>query len=211
MPDGSVEGPRGRQKIGAVGVASEPEIFWLGGLDDTQKIIAAIRLTPGAGRLTPASDHLNGPSGRALDKRFLAPLGLSRGDAWLCDLVPHSCMNDSQARALEMKYDPLREQIGLPAYDWPLLPVQLADSSRRSEIERELADRIEVIVTLGDQPLKWFTRFHGSATVLSKYGRTVATYGRPHPITIAGREMKLLPLVHPRQAARLGGHSAGWG
>lgn len=204
-------GEDGRQKICAVGVASEPEIFWCGCRTAAQKIIAGIKLPPGAGRLTPASDSLNGPSGKTLDERFLKPLGLSRDDVWLCDLVSHSCMNEKQALALKREYDPLRESLGLPVYDWPPLPAILADSDRRAEIERELVDSgADILITLGDQPLKWFAQFHGSATALSKYGRTFATYGQPHPLEIVSRKLNLLPLVHPRQAARLGSHSPGW-
>lgn len=204
-------GEDGRQKIAAVGVASEPEIFWRGSQNDAQEIIARIGLPPGAGRLTPASDHLNGPSGQALDERFLEPLGLSRVDAWLCDLIPHSCMNMKQAAALKREYDPLRDTLGLPAYDWPLLPAELTGSDRRMEIERELGDSdAGVVITLGDLPLKWFTHFYGSAAALSEYGQASGGYGRVHALEVGGRELKLLPLVHPRQAARLGTHSAGW-
>lgn len=201
----------GRQKIGAVAIASEPEIFWRGSRDAAQEIIAAIKLPSGAGRLAPANDQLNGPSGKALDELFLQPFGLSRNDAWLCDLVPYSCMNEKQAAALQREYDPVRESLGLPVYDWPSLPRQITDSVRRAEIERELLDSgADTVVTLGDQPLKWFTSFYGTPTDLSAYGKTQKEYGLPHSMTVAGRKLNLLPLVHPRQAARLGSHSTAW-
>jgi uracil-DNA glycosylase len=204
-------GADGRQKIGAIAVASEPEIFWRGSLGIAQQIIATIKLPAGAGRLTPASMQLNGPSGKALDELFLQPLGLSRCDAWLCDLVPRSCRNAKQALALQREFDPVRESLGLTAYDWPPLPRELADSNRRADIEREFLDSgAEILITLGDQPLKWFMRHYGTAAELSAYGQTAALYGRPHPMTVAGRRLCLLPLVHPRQAARLGSHSAAW-
>lgn len=204
-------GEDGRQKIAAVGVASEPEIFWRGSQEAAQERIAGIELPRGAGRLEPAGDRLNGPSGKALDERFLEPLGLSRDDVWLCDLVPHSCKNEKQAAALMREYDPVRETLGLPAYHWPLLPATLADSDRRMEIERELEDSgAGVVITLGDLPLKWFTHLYGSAVALSEYGQASGAYGRVHAIEACGRKLKLLPLVHPRQAARLGNHSAGW-
>lgn len=87
-------GPDGSQFIRAVGVASEPEIFWTG--DGAEKIVRSIELPDGAGRLEAADEQLNGPSGRALDECILKPLGLSRATVWLCDLVPHSCMNGKQ-------------------------------------------------------------------------------------------------------------------
>ena len=205
-------GEDGRQKIGAIAVASEPEIFWRGNQHAAQEIVSAIRLPAGAGRLAPASAQLNGPSGKALDQLFLEPLGdRAREDAWLCDLVPHSCMNEKQALALRREYDPLRASLGLPAYDWPLLPGELADGRRRAEIEGELLESgAEIMITLGDLPLRWFTQYHGTAAKLLAYGQTAPEYGRLHRISIAGRKLHLLPLVHPRQAARLGSYSAGW-
>ncbi len=204
-------GEDGRQKISAVGVASEPEIFWRGSQDTAQEIISAIRLPQGAGRLSPASAQLNGPSGKALDQLFLQPLGLSRKDAWLCDLVPHSCMNKKQALALQREYDPLRALLGLPVYEWPLLPSDLVNKRRRIQIEGELmASNAEIVITLGDEPLRWFTQYHGTAAKLLTYGQTILEYGRLHQISISDRKLYLLPLVHPRQAARLGSHSAVW-
>lgn len=204
-------GADGRQRIGAVAVASEPEIFWRGSDDAARAIISAIELPSEAGSLVPANPRLNGPSGKALDELFLRPLGLARDDAWLCDLVPYSCMNEKQSLALKREYDPLKRTLGLPAYDWPSLPSELADERRRAEIEGELMDSgARVVVTLGDLPLKWFTRHYGTESALSKYGQTPNEYGRLHSFQIAGRDMQLLPLVHPRQAARLGSHSPVW-
>lgn len=78
--------------INALGVASEPEIFWRG--DGAAEIISGIPVPEGAGTLKPAGPHLNGPSGKALDDLFLAPLGIDRTDAWLCDLLPLSRKNE---------------------------------------------------------------------------------------------------------------------
>ena len=195
--------------IRAVGVASEPCIFWAGkGAED---IVAAIDVPLGAGRLVPAPCSLNGPSGRSIDRDFLAPLRLSREDAWLCDLVPHSCMNVRQAAAIERHYVPKAERYRLPCVAWPLLPKPLANTARREEIVAELrASEAEVIVTLGDLPLRWFGRAYGSKGTLGAYGRDLQSYGRLRAIVIGGRKLKLLPLVHPRQAAGLGSHSAYW-
>lgn len=202
---------RGKPKINAVAVASEPEIFWRGSQEAAASIIAAIGLPPEAGRLMPAAASLNGPSGVALDELFLKPLGYSRDDAWLCDLVPYSCMNEKQEAALKRAYDPEIRRLGLPRYDWPLLPSELADEFRCAEIESELlASGAELVITLGDLPLKWFTRRYGSKAKLSSYGSESDRYGRQHPLSVAGRAMQLLPLVHPRQAARLGSHSPTW-
>ena len=202
-------GEKGITLIRALGVASEPCIFWAGkGAED---IVAAIDVPPGAGRLVPAPCSLNGPSGRSFDRDYLAPLGLVREDAWLCDLVPHSCMNASQAAAIERHYVPKAAEFGLPRADWPRLPKSLTNAVRREEIAAELwASEAEVIVTLGDLPLRWFGKAYGSKGSLRAYGSDPQSYGRLHEIVIGGRKLKLLPLVHPRQAAGLGGHSAFW-
>jgi uracil-DNA glycosylase len=87
----------------------------------------------------------------------------------------------------------------------------LASPDRRSEIEQEVLQASPaVLITLGDQPLRWFTRHFGSMAKLGSYGETADTYGRLHDIQVAGQKIKLLPLVHPRQAAGLGTHSLKW-
>ena len=204
-------GADGQKRIGAVAVASEPEIFWRGDENEARTIISDIAIPAAAGHLEPANPQFNGPSGKALDKMFLEPLRLSRNVTWLCDLVPHSCMNHKQAAALKREYEPVREQFRLPPYNWPPRPRELANEQRRTEIARELEEsRAEVVITLGDEPLKWFTHYYGTKSLLSTYGQTPDEYGRLHPFRLNGRELHLLPLVHPRQAAKLGSHSPGW-
>ena len=200
---------RGRQIVKALGVASEPYVFWRG--EGVEDILAAIDVPPEAGRLVPAHCDLNGPSGKSVDKDFLEPLGLTREDTWLCDLVPYSCMNKRQADAVSRCYTPLVEQLALPLVNWPMLPDKLTDVTRREKITAELWESTaEVVVTLGDQPLKWFGRPFGSERSLGAYGRDWKTYGMLHDIVIEGRTLRLLPLVHPRQAAGLGLHRPCW-
>lgn len=45
---------------------------------------------------------------------------------------------------------------------------------------------------------------------LCEFGADPESYGRLHPISLGGRAMKLLPLVHPRQAGSLGAASPAW-
>jgi uracil-DNA glycosylase len=202
-------GPGGKQLISAVGVASEPEIFWRG--DWAEKIIAAIDIPNGVGRFVPASKTLNGPSGVSLDKFFLEPLRIGREDVWLCDLLPYSCMNDEQAKALKREYLPRAKQFGLPEYNWGPVPDILADEDRRNQIKCEIAEaQPDVLITLGDDPLKWFAKYYGAMDHLEGYGSEKEEYGRLHPLIIDGRQINLLPLAHPRQAGRLGLHSPKW-
>jgi hypothetical protein len=53
-------------------------------------------------------------------------------------------------------------------------------------------------------------RGFGARAPLAAYGQTKEEYGRLHDIEIGGLPMKLLPMVHPRQAAGLGNHSREW-
>lgn len=86
-------GLNGKQMVAALAVASEPCIFWTG--DGAEGIIEKIQIPGKLGKLVPANRRFNGPSGIALDEKILGPLDLERRDAWLCDLVPHSCVNPS--------------------------------------------------------------------------------------------------------------------
>ena len=203
--------PEGKQVVKALGVASEPYIFWQGKRAEAEEVISEIEVPVEAGCLVPASKALNGPSGRSLDDDFLAPLGLSRNEAWLCDIVPRSCMNQGQAQAIRERYEPEAKRLGLPSVAWSPVPTVLADDARRREITEELREsRAEVIVTLGDLPLKWFGAAFGTCPSLGDYSKDSKPYGILHDIEIGRRSMKLLPLVHPRQAAGLGFHSPEW-
>ena len=201
-----------KTRIMALAVASEPEIFWTGaGVDD---LIRKVAIPEEAGRLTPAAPRMNGPSGRALDEHYLKPLGIARSEAWLCDLVPHSCMNERQFRAIDRDYLPLMRKLNLPEVVWPREPRYeadwqgLVDRRRRDQIASEIAEASpEVLVTLGDAPLRRFTRHFGTRSSLAAYRRE---YGRLHEATIAGCRLQLLPLAHPRQVAQLGVSSPEW-
>jgi uracil-DNA glycosylase len=162
--------------------------------------------------LEPADAKFNGPSGLTLDEMFLGPIGVTREEVWLCDLVPHSCVNTSQKLAIERSYTPLIEQHHLPIPSVPDLPQVLANDKRRSEIADELArSNAETLVLLGDQPIKWFLAyFDHHWRKLSDFGLTADTYGNLHKTNAFGREISILPLVHPRQAGRLGASSEMW-
>lgn len=79
-------GVDGKVKVNALAVASEPYIFWKG--DNADQIIEEIQIPPELGKLVPADERFNDPSGKVLDESFLEPLDCIRDDAWLCDLLP---------------------------------------------------------------------------------------------------------------------------
>ena len=201
---------KSKTRVAALAVASEPYIFWRG--DDAQAIVGNIQIPASLGRLIPAAPNLNGPSGIALDQKFLYPLGLERSDAWLCDLVPHSCLNDRQDKAIKRAYLPVAALYGLPNVTVPLEPEQKADDQRRQEIISELEQsQAEILLLLGDDPIYWFLRpFDNRWHLLSDFGKNDAAYGKLHEVYLNGKQYQVLPLVHPRQAGALGAHSGQW-
>jgi hypothetical protein len=200
----------GKLLVQALAVASEPTIFWDG--SDPDAIIRTIKLPSGAGRLEPAAEKFNGPSGRSLDTDFLEPLTVSRNDAWLCDLVPHTCLNTKQLAAIEREYVPRAAALGLPPVDLPTVPKRFADDQRRAEVLAEVVEaQPAVIVLLGDQPIRHWLRFYDRRSrKLADFGDEAKTFGRLHETTIHGRRYSVLPLAHPRQVSGLGSHSAKW-
>ena len=204
----------GKQVVSALAVASEPEIFWRG--DHAETIISGIDIPDELGTLTvPKDSRLNGPSGRALDKLFLKPLGLTRENVWLCDLLPYSRLNENQRKAIEENYT--KELISkynlTPATIPPFIKKDLNSPPRREEILQELEDsKAETLILLGDLPIYWFLRFFDKRySKLSQFGETPDTYGKAHPISINGKIYKVIPFCHPRQADRLGTSNSKWG
>lgn len=196
--------------VTALAVASEPYIFWRG--ENAESIIQQITIPQQIGTLVPAQRQLNGPSGIALDELILKPLGITRGDAWLCDLVPHSCMNPRQGKAIARAYLPIAQQYGLPTPTVPPLPKVLPNEERRESILSEIhkADA-SVLILLGDKPIQWFLSHYDKRwRSLRDFGKQSGTYGRLHFVKIDGKAMHILPLAHPRQIAQLGSSSVAW-
>lgn len=203
-------GGDGKQLVRALAVASEPRIFWDG--TGAKEIVARISLPAGAGSLEAADEQFNGPSGKALDREYLEPLGLSRADAWLCDLVPHACLNPSQEKAIAGAYERQRRRWGLPAVTLPPVPTEFADHARRAEINAEVKEADpDVIVLLGDQPIKHWLRYEQPRwRRLIDFGQTTDSYGRLRSVVVGGRERQVLAVAHPRQVSGLGSYSVKW-
>lgn len=201
------QGPFGR--VQALAVASEPYIFWRG--DGASEIVTRVACPKAAGELAPASDQYNGPSGLSLDSEILAPLGVDRDNTWLCDLVPHSCVNDAQKKAIDRVYLPAMKALGLPAPTIPGVPNPLVNQGRVANIGAELTEsQARLLILLGDQPIKWFLKAQGGryrdlVDVCKHHG-----YGRAWPIVIDGRRISVVALAHPRQVSKLGRSSPKW-
>jgi uracil-DNA glycosylase len=203
----------GKQKVSALAVASEPEIFWTG--DNAEKIISTIKIHDQLGELSlPSDKKLNGPSGRALDKLFLTPLRLDRNATWLCDLLPFSRVNEKQRQAINKHYtDEIINKFNLTEANIPDFDkAELNSQTRREEILNELeTSQAETLILLGDLPIYWFLRFHDNRfSKLSQFGETKDTYGKRHELKINNKIYNVIPLCHPRQADRLGSSSTKW-
>jgi uracil-DNA glycosylase len=203
-------GKDGRTISRALAVDSEPYIFWRG--DGALEIIGQIEVPPEVGELVPANNQFNGPSGIALDENFLNPLNLTRENSWLCDLLPQACMNPDQKRAIERAYLPLVDKHNLPNPTIPTVPKAFTDEKRRQEVKEEIDESgAEVLILLGEEPIKWFLRYYDPKwQKLSDFGTVPELYGKPHYVLLDEIGINVLPLAHPRQVARLGRSSERW-
>ena len=190
--------------VKALAVASEPYIFWRG--DNAEATLQGINIPKELGKLVPANPQF------ALDDLILKPLGLSRTDAWLCDLVPHSCVNPAQSKAIARAYTPVAKKYGLPRPTVPPVPTALTDGKRRRAIWDELCESgASTLILLGDKPIQWFlAHVDPRWKRLSDFIRDGQPYGKPCTAHIHGRSMEVLPLAHPRQIAKLGRSSHVW-
>ena len=196
----------------ALAVASEPRIFWDGNVEEAREIIGRIKIPAELGTLSPAGKNLNGPSAKVLDEQILAPLGFSREDAWLCDLLPESRINSGQKKAIERCYNKYIGQYGLKPVTVPDRKSKFCDARRAAEILEELKESdARLLVLLGDIPIKQFLKtvaeipYSSLQDYVDLYG-----YGNPADVTIQGKTIKVLPLAHPRQIGALGTHSEKW-
>ncbi len=197
----------GKTLANALAVASEPYIFWKG--DCTELILRKIKCPAEAGKLIPANEKFNGPSGNVLDSEFLTPLGLSRNDCWLCDLVPFSMLNIGQVKALE-RLDFLFNKYKIPRQKMRLANREnrKIDVTRRKEILYEIKEsKAEYLITLGNEPIKYFIKYFDPKVKLINNEKF---YSQIQNIEINGTPIKLISLVHPRQAGKLGVHSSEW-
>jgi hypothetical protein len=195
----------------ALAVASEPEIFWKG--ENVADIISKINIPLEAGKLKPAENIYNGPSGKTLDELYLVPLGFSRSDAWLCDLVPHYYMNDNQKKAIK-EYNSISKNNGLQIASIPERPRNIAiDAKRRDEILAELeASQAKTVILLGDDTIKCFLSEVSDCkkTKLDDFGSNTKTYGLEYLIHINGKPYTVIPLAHVRQGGGLGIFNSKW-
>lgn len=201
---------RKKTVVHALAVAIEPYIFWRG--DNVSNILQKINIPEEMGELFPPHPSFNGPSGIALDNLILHPIGLERRDAWLADLIPHSCKNPGQQKAIEREYLPIMDKYKLPFPSAPPVPHKLSDEMRREQILDELIEsKADILILLGDKPIQWFLKFYDKRwNKLSDFGISNGYYGQLHDCKIKSKDVKVLPIAHPRQIAKLGKSSKSW-
>lgn len=187
----------GRPIVRALPVASEPEIYWRGDLKEVRDIIDKLEVPEAAGRLISAGREINGIQGRALDRYILRPLGLSRSDVWMSLMIPHCLMNRGQRKA-NKRYLRLAERFDLPIPSVPSteLKEDLVTEQRRAEILNEILDsKANVLITLGDPPIRWFINsFDSKKMRVANFG----FYGNVHELKMGERKINLLPLLDPK-------------
>ena len=196
----------------ALAVASEPRIFWDGNVDEAKCIIDTINMPQELGVLEPAGAQLNGPSAKVLDENILAPLGYTRDEAWLCDCLPETRINSSQAKVIKERYNPLIEKYGLNPVTIPLRPTSFCNEKRAEEITAEfMASQADILILLGDIPIAQYLKkvadipYSTLGEYVDLYG-----YGNMTETIIRNKCVKVLPLAHPRQIGALGAHSEKW-
>jgi len=83
---------------------------------------------------------------------------------------------------------------------------------RVEEIWREVStSQATTVILLGDKTIDWFLYLLGLPyRRLSEFRETIEDYGRLHQVEIRSEKLNVLPLVHPRQAFRLGASSQKW-
>lgn len=193
----------------ALAVASEPRIFWDGDQDEAQRIINDIAIPNEVGRLVLPEARYNGPSGRVLDEHILKPLGITRDEVWLCDMLPECRLNAKQDKRISISYNPLIEEDGLNKVTIPLVPSAsrgFCDDKRCFEIVEEIKEsRAKKLILLGDDPIHQFLNFvspmkcKGVTEWINDFG-----YATPVKTTIGDFEIDVIAMAHPRQIGGLG-------
>lgn len=197
----------------ALAVASEPRIFWDGNPEEAKDIISRINIPKEAGTLEPADPRFNGPSAKVLDEHILAPLGFTRKDAWLCDLLPETRLNKNQKVFIDEIYNKkYRVEHKLNEVTIPKRPYNFCDKERCKEIISELEEsKADMLVLLGDIPIKQFLNKVADVDYKSlKDYKESYDYGFKTEAVINDKTYEILPLAHPRQIGALGSHSSDW-
>jgi hypothetical protein len=193
--------PQGEgRSIKALAVDNEPEPFW-NGSDESMRIQTwreAVAWSADLGEAATVGD-LNGWTGRSVEERWLAPLGLDRSEVWFTDCLDSYHLSDDMAKAIEEVYTPSARARDLPVADLPQHP-GTREIVQRAQIDRlraELATaQPEILITLGNAALvmRKLTGTSGPTSLVPD-----ADYGSELEAKLDGRSVRWYALVHPGQ------------
>ena len=104
------------------------------------------------------------------------------------------------------------EKYGLNHVTIPARPTAFCDHKRAEEITAELIEsQAELLILLGDIPIAQYLKKVADVPY-STLGEYVDLYGYGNvtETVINNKNIKILPLAHPRQIGALGAHSEKW-
>jgi hypothetical protein len=210
--------------VAALAVDVEPTVFWNGSSDDFAARLAgwcdAVGFREGDapgqhGHISVTSPPTNGSSGRKVVDRYLRPLGLEESSVTFTDIHPVFFVKYGSSRqngrrqqgdAIRDEYDAIVRELGMVRSSLPVRPATaklpgLAATRFSDRIVKDLAQAsAELIVTLG--PEVWNTlvlipELRARPPCSSFEGLYGPKYGSAGTLSIAGRTVAWLPLVHP--------------
>jgi hypothetical protein len=208
------DGARG--KVGALAVDVEPTVFWDGNDDFSDTLaewVDLVGFTEGDhGTIDQRSPSANGSSGRKVAERYLAPGGLTPGQAAFTDVCPvffvkqGSGKRRGQGDAIATEFDGIAAELGhsqssLPRRPSPKALVEMAITEFKQRLVSDLeAADAPAVITLGDEVLQVLRRIPELApappadSLADLYPNR---YGEEGTLRVNGRTVRWLPLVHP--------------
>jgi uracil-DNA glycosylase len=147
----------------------------------------------------------NGRSGRQVVDHVLQPLGVAPEDVFFTDCLPTYFIKTgttSQATAIREVYDPFAAAQSplLPPADLPTRPsppnlVRRAIAQEGPTLRKQIIQAAApTIVTLGQEAADVLAGIAGTDRVPLALG---SDYGRARALTVAGHQLRWVPLVHP--------------
>ncbi|MBL7184029.1 MAG: hypothetical protein ISS50_06230 [Anaerolineae bacterium] len=119
------------------------------------------------------------PSGQALEKYYLMPLGLSRNQVWITDLF--KCRYPKRIYRAKPQHDKTIQAVAKTcSHLWLIQEIALAQP--------------KIVVTLADKEVYQRLRRAFDLPTPKKFADAV---GRPHAVTLGGVTVTLFPMIHP--------------
>jgi uracil-DNA glycosylase family 4 len=118
-------------------------------------------------------------SGQALERHYLAPLGLQRHDVWITDLL--KCRYPAGIYGSKPRHeDDIRRAVDTCVRLWLMHEIELA--------------RPQIVVTLSDQQVYQRVRRMFGLNTPARFDEAV---GRPHTVEFGAQQAIVFPLIHP--------------